>query len=154
MTIRQIRLGSRKWNISIGPTLNVGLLVMMVFLSSVLACSKEKEEGDPKTLNYSHYCPDVPAGVSCPSGSGDNSTTSTPNGSIVTNQFLYGTTTSYGAGKMYWGLYKASKDYWYIDPNNKIRKGCMPTTLSYDNGTTFPHYSLSLIHISEPTRPY
>ena len=152
MTIRQIRLGSRKWNISIGPTLNVGLLVMMVFLSSVLACSKEKEEGDPKTLNYSHYCPDVPAGVTCPSGSGDNTTTTTPNGSIVTNQFLYGTTTSYGAGKMYWGLYKASKDYWYIDPNNKIQKGCMPTTLSYDNGTTFPHYSTAHYWSSQLSR--
>ena len=79
---------------------------MLVLWSSVLACSKVKQEGDPKTLSYDHDCPDVPAGVTCPSGSGDNTTT-TPNGSIVTNQFLYGTTTSYGAGKMYWGLYKA-----------------------------------------------
>ena len=53
--------------------LNVGLLVMLVLWSSVLACSKVKEEGDPKSLSYDHYCPDVPTGVKCPSS--DNGTT-------------------------------------------------------------------------------
>ena len=67
--------------------LNVGLLVMLVLWSSVLACSKVKEEGDPKSLSYNHYCPDVPAGVTCPSGSGDNTTTTTPTGRVVTEYF-------------------------------------------------------------------
>ena len=118
--------------------LNVGLLVMLVLWSSVLACSKEKDEGDPKSLSYNYYCPNVPAGVTCPSGSGDNTTTTTTSSAV--NKFEYNIS-DWGASRMYWGEYRASNDYWYIDPNGKIRKGCMPATLSYDNGTTFPHYS-------------
>ena len=136
MTTRRTQVGSRKWSIRIRPTLNVGLLVMLVLWSSVLACSKVKDEGDPKSLSFNHYCPDVPAGVTCPGGSTDN--TSTSSGAV--NKFEYNVS-DWGASRMYWGEYRASKDYWYIDPDGKIQKGCMPETLSYDNGTTFPHYS-------------
>lgn len=76
----------------------------------------------------------------------DNSTTtdnSTEDNSsvavITTNYFLYNFT-GWGAGKMYWGKYTASKDNWYIDTNSKIQKGCMPATMTMDNGSQGPHY--------------
>ena len=132
MTIRQIRLGSRKWNISIGPTLNVGLLVMMVFLSSVLACSKVKEEGDPKSLSYNHYCPDVPAGVKCPSDNGSTDNTTTTTGTVMREYFDLSTaeagSSSVQGSKMYWGRWYPSEGYWYLDNDNLIRQGCLPET--------------------------
>jgi len=103
---------------------------MLVFLSSVLACSKVKDEGDPKTLSYDHYCPDVPAGVTCPSGSGDNTTT-TPTGPRVVSEYFDLDTSISGSSsvqgsKMYWGRWYPSEGYWYVDINDKIRKGCLP----------------------------
>jgi len=130
MTIRQIRLGSRKWNISIGPTLNVGLLVMMVFLSSVLACSKVKEEGDPKSLSYDYYCPDVPTGVKCPSDNGTTDNTTTTTGTVMREYFdlseSESRSSSVQSSKMYWGRYYPSEGYWYLDKDDKIRQGCLP----------------------------
>ena len=154
MTIRQIRLGSRKWSIRTRPMLNVGLLVMLVLWSSVLACSKVKEEGDPKSLSYNHYCPDVPAGVTCPSGSGDNTTTTTPTGRVVTEYFDLDTSisgsTSVQSSKMYWGRYYPSEGYWYVDINNKIQKGCLPDSQTRSSDSRQENHYSSAHYWSSP----
>ena len=121
---------------------------MLVFLSSVLACSKVKDEGDPKTLSYDHYCPDVPAGVTCPSGSGDNTTTTT--GTVMREYFdlseSESRSSSVQTSKMYWGRYYPSEDYWYVDINSKVRKGCMPDSQTRTSDSrTENHYSSAVI---------
>ena len=162
MTTRRIQVGSRKWSIRIKPTLNVGLLVMLVLWSSVLACSRPEEHGDPKTLSYDYYCPNVPAGVVCPSGSGDNTTT-TPTGRVLTEYFdlseAESRSTHVQSSKMYWGRYYPSEDYWYVEIIDKIRKGCLPDNQTRtsdsrsENHYTSAHYWNSPIsRNSEP--PY
>lgn len=145
MTTRRIQVGSRKWNISIKPTLNVGLLVMMVFLSSVLACSKVKEEGDPKSLSYDHYCPDLPNGVKCPNSDNSTDNTTTTSGTVMREYFNLdesesGASTILSA-KMYWGTYYPTEGYWYMDVDSKLRQGCMPLQQTESDGTVRNHYS-------------
>ena len=127
---------------------------MLVFLSSVLACSKVKDEEDPKTLSYDHYCPDVPAGVTCPSGSGDNTTTTTPTGRVVTEYFDLDTSisgsTSVQSSKMYWGRYYPSEGYWYVDINNKIQKGCLPDSQTRSSDSRQENHYSSAHYWSSP----
>ena len=49
--------------------------------------SKVKEEGDPKSLSYDHYCPDVPTGVKCPSDNGTTDNTTTTTGTVMREYF-------------------------------------------------------------------
>ena len=154
--------------LSTNPMLSVGLLTWLVILLSVQSCSNTEEYGEDRVTNINYYCPDVPKHVVCKNGTvadnnssccdnttttdnsttSDNSTTadnSTEDNSsssvavITTNYFLYNFT-GWGAGKMYYGKYTASKDNWYIDANFKIQKGCMPATMTMDNGSQGPHY--------------
>ena len=146
MTIRQIRLGSRKWSIRTRPMLNVGLLVMLVLWSSVLACSKVKEEGDPKSLSYDHYCPDLPSGVKCPNSDNSTDNTTTTSGTVMREYFDLDTSisgsTSVQSSKMYWGRWYPTEGYWYLDLDNKIRQGCLPLQQTdSSNGQVYAHYS-------------
>ena len=151
---------------------------MMVFLSSVLACSSDKTEGDPKSLSYDYYCPDVPAGVICPThdddtddtttdnsttdNSTDNSTTdnSTDNTttSIVVSEYFDLDTSISGSSsvqgsKMYWGRWYPSEGYWYLDNDYLIRQGCLPETQGGNAHYSTAHYWSSPINRnSEP--PY
>ena len=126
--------------------LNVGLLVMLVLWSSVLACSKVKDEGDPKSLSYDYYCPNVPAGVKCPSDNGSTDNTTTTTGTVMREYFDLSESesgsSSVQSSKMYWGRYYPSEDYWYVDINNKVRKGCLPDNQTRTSDSrTENHYS-------------
>jgi len=119
---------------------------MMVFLSSVLACSKVKDEGDPKSLSFNHYCPDVPAGVKCPSDNGSTDNTTTTSGTVMREYFDLGSdisgSSSVQGSKMYWGRWYPTEGYWYMDVDEKLRQGCLPPTqVKTSNGQTYAHYS-------------
>ena len=119
---------------------------MMVFLSSVLACSKVKDEGDPKSLSFNHYCPDVPAGVKCPSDNGSTDNTTTTSGTVMREYFDLSTaesgSSSVQGSKMYWGRWYPTEGYWYMDVDEKLRQGCLPPTqVKTSNGQTYAHYS-------------
>jgi len=150
--------------------LNVGLLVSMVLSLSVQGCSKEEEYGEDNILNIDYYCPNVPSHVTCPlydpsetyednqsnccssdnttvdNTTVDNSSTNLQNkvgaDNVTGEGFLFHEDSgSFGAGSMYYGWYKPSQDYWYVDVEGKIRKGCIPENQSYDNGTAYPAFS-------------
>ena len=126
--------------------LNVGLLVMLVLWSSVLACSKVKEEGDPKSLSYDHYCPDLPNGVKCPNSDNSTDNTTTTSGTVMREYFDLDTSisgsSSVQGSKMYWGRWYPTEGYWYMDVDEKLRQGCLPPTqVKTSNGQTYAHYS-------------
>ena len=157
--------------LSTSPLLSAGLLALMACLFLVISCSRTDEYGDDTVVNIDYYCPDVPSHVTCPLYDptetyednesnccpSDNTTVdneTVDNETVVNLQnkvgadnvtgegFLFHEDSgSWGTGSMYYGWYTPSQDYWYVDVEGKIQKGCIPENQSYDNGTAYPPFS-------------
>ena len=94
------------------------------------------------------------SGVTCPSGSGDNTTTTTPTGRVVTEYFDLDT-----ERKLVQPQYRVLRctgadttreGYWYVDINNKIQKGCLPDSQTRTSDSRQENHYSSAVYWNSP----